>query len=103
MSPVMHDYITMATTGLFCLYVCVKKVFTWKSMYLLPTFLQGRYNEVDIPHEEEIATYYKLRQQLGKESAAIHRDAALSMTRQNSGCGTIAIKCAFYLLYMDTG
>ena len=67
----------MTTAGLFCLYVCVKNVFAMKSMYLLPTFLQGRYSEVDIPHEEEIATYYKLRQQLGKESAAIHRDAVL--------------------------
>ena len=28
--------------------------------------LQKRYNEMDIPREEEVATYYKLRQQLDK-------------------------------------
>jgi len=41
--------------------------------YLEIGILQKKYNEMTIPHEEEIATYYKLRQQLDKLGKEMHQ------------------------------
>jgi len=51
--------------GLF-IYLCVCVSFNVFLPYLEIGVLQKRYNEMTIPHEEDIATYYKLRQQLDK-------------------------------------